>query len=33
MENINFSDLNLDSNVLQSIDNMGFEEPSQIQAE
>ncbi|OAA84877.1 DEAD/DEAH box helicase [Clostridium ljungdahlii] len=33
MENINFSDLNLDPKVLQAIDDMGFEEPSQIQAE
>lgn len=33
MNNINFSDLNLHPKVLQSIDAMGFEEPSQIQAE
>lgn len=33
MENIKFSDLKLDTKVLQSIDAMGFEEPSQIQAE
>lgn len=33
MKNINFNDLNLHSKVLEAIDNMGFEEPSQIQAE
>jgi ATP-dependent RNA helicase DeaD len=33
MENIKFSDLDLDTKVLQAIDDMGFEEPSQIQAE
>ncbi|WPC41396.1 DEAD/DEAH box helicase [Clostridium sp. JS66] len=33
MENIKFSDLNLHTKVLQAIDAMGFEEPSQIQAE
>ncbi|MBP2033657.1 ATP-dependent RNA helicase DeaD [Clostridium algifaecis] len=33
MSNINFSNLNLHPKVLQSIDAMGFEEPSQIQAE
>lgn len=33
MENIKFSDLNLHAEVLQAIDAMGFEEPSQIQAE
>ncbi|MBC2579783.1 DEAD/DEAH box helicase [Clostridium sp. DJ247] len=33
MENLKFSNLNLDNKVLQAIDSMGFEEPSQIQAE
>ncbi len=33
MENINFSDLGLNEKVLQAIDALGFEEPSQIQAE
>lgn len=33
MKDIKFSDLNLDDKVLQAIDAMGFEEPSQIQAE
>ena len=33
MENIKFNDLKLDDKILQSIDAMGFEEPSQIQAE
>jgi ATP-dependent RNA helicase DeaD len=33
MENIKFSDLGLNKNVLQAIDDMGFEEPSRIQAE
>ncbi|MEY8001450.1 DEAD/DEAH box helicase [Clostridium sp. Mt-5] len=33
MKNINFNDLDLDPKILQAIDNMGFEEPSQIQAE
>lgn len=33
MENIKFKDLNLHSKVLEAIDSMGFEEPSQIQAE
>jgi ATP-dependent RNA helicase DeaD len=33
MSNISFNDLNLHPKVLQSIDAMGFEEPSQIQAE
>lgn len=33
MSNISFSDLNLHPKVLQAIDSMGFEEPSQIQAE
>ncbi|MCH3963190.1 MAG: DEAD/DEAH box helicase [Clostridium sp.] len=33
MNNISFNDLNLHPKVLQSIDAMGFEEPSQIQAE
>ncbi|WP_234122799.1 DEAD/DEAH box helicase [Clostridium hydrogenum] len=33
MDNKKFNDLNLNENVLKSIDDMGFEEPSQIQAE
>lgn len=33
MKDIKFSDLNIDDKVLQAIDAMGFEEPSQIQAE
>lgn len=33
MENIKFSDLGLKENVLKAIDDMGFEEPSSIQAE
>ncbi|MCI1944473.1 DEAD/DEAH box helicase [Clostridium luticellarii] len=33
MKNISFNDLGLHSKILQAIDNMGFEEPSQIQAE
>lgn len=33
MKTVRFSDLNLDKNVLKAIDDMGFEEPSKIQAE
>ncbi|AND85789.1 DEAD/DEAH box helicase [Clostridium tyrobutyricum] len=33
MSNMNFSNLNLEPKILQSIDALGFEEPSQIQAE
>lgn len=33
MENIKFSDLGINESVLNAINNMGFEEPSQIQAE
>lgn len=33
MENIKFSDLGLNEKVLRAIDDMGFEEPSRIQAE
>lgn len=33
MENITFKDLNLSPNVLKAIDDLGFEEPSSIQAE
>ncbi|HZJ82864.1 MAG TPA: DEAD/DEAH box helicase [Clostridia bacterium] len=33
MENVKFTDLNLSENVLKAIDDMGFEEPSKIQAE
>lgn len=33
MKNISFNDLNLHPKVFEAIDNMGFEEPSQIQAE
>jgi ATP-dependent RNA helicase DeaD len=33
MKDIKFNDLNIDDKVLQAIDAMGFEEPSQIQAE
>lgn len=33
MDNKKFNDLNLNETVLKSIDDMGFEEPSQIQAE
>ena len=33
MENIKFSDLQLNEDVLKAIDDLGFEEPSQIQAE
>lgn len=33
MENVRFNDLGLNENILKAIDDMGFEEPSHIQAE
>lgn len=33
MENVKFADLGLNENILKAIDDMGFEEPSSIQAE
>ena len=33
MDAVRFSDLDLNENILKAIDDMGFEEPSRIQAE